>query len=54
MKDLQKNLLTPKERYSICERCERLFAATKTCKECGCFMWLKVRFEESTCPLDKW
>ena len=41
-------------RLSICKECDRLFAPTTTCKECGCFMIAKVRMSLGKCPLDKW
>ena len=52
-------MLTDKEeafrRLDICNGCERLFKPTFTCKECGCFMKVKVRVVgEDGCPLGKW
>jgi hypothetical protein len=41
-------------RLSICEACPKLIRLTKTCIECGCFMVLKTKLEEATCPLGKW
>lgn len=41
-------------RYSICEACDRLTKTTKQCKECGCFMKLKVKLADAVCPLGKW
>ena len=46
--DVQKN------RLSICENCPRLIKLTKTCRECGCFMVLKTKLSEASCPLGKW
>lgn len=43
-----------KNRYSICEQCPRFLKVTKQCKECGCFMNLKVKLKEAVCPLSKW
>lgn len=43
-----------KERLAICETCPRLFKATKTCKECGCFMTAKTKLKNAVCPLGKW
>jgi 5-formyltetrahydrofolate cyclo-ligase len=40
-------------RYDICKKCDK-FLSTKQCKECLCFMPLKVKFETSNCPLKKW
>lgn len=42
------------ERWNICMACDRLIKATRQCKECGCFMKIKVRLKGSSCPLDKW
>lgn len=41
-------------RYSICLECDKLLSATKQCKECGCFMVLKVKLKDAVCPLAKW
>jgi len=41
-------------RYAICEVCPSLLKTTKQCKECGCFMKLKVKLEKAVCPLGKW
>jgi hypothetical protein len=40
-------------RMDICNECDRLLI-TKQCKECGCFMPLKVKLFHATCPLQKW
>jgi len=41
-------------RYAICEKCPRFLGVTKQCKECGCFMNLKTKLADATCPLGKW
>lgn len=41
-------------RFAICETCPSLINQTKQCKECGCFMKLKVKLKQATCPLNKW
>ena len=41
-------------RMSICEACPRLIKATYQCRECGCFMKLKVKLAAATCPIGKW
>jgi hypothetical protein len=41
-------------RISICESCERFFKPTRQCKECGCFMDIKTKLEQASCPLEKW
>lgn len=45
---------TEVERYAICEQCPSLTSTTKQCKECGCFMKMKVKLKEAVCPLGKW
>jgi hypothetical protein len=43
-----------KARLEICESCPRLIKTTKQCRECGCFMALKVKLKNATCPINKW
>jgi hypothetical protein len=45
---------TREARYDVCKGCPRLFKATRTCKECGCFMAAKTWLKQAECPLDKW
>ncbi len=42
------------ERYSVCESCDRLTSISRQCRECGCFMKLKVKLADAYCPLGKW
>ena len=42
------------ERMTICEQCPQLIKGIKQCKECGCFMKVKVYLKDATCPLGKW
>ena len=42
------------KRLGICLGCDRLLKVTKQCRECGCFMVLKVKLQEAVCPLGKW
>jgi len=42
------------DRLKTCENCDSLIKLTKQCKECGCFMVLKVKLKQATCPLGKW
>jgi hypothetical protein len=42
------------KRYEICEACPSLLKTTKQCRECGCFMKLKVKLNNAVCPLSKW
>jgi hypothetical protein len=41
-------------RFSICRECPSLLSVTNQCRECGCFMKLKVKIKEAVCPLEKW
>jgi len=41
-------------RYEICDWCPEFISLTKQCKKCGCFMNLKVKLQDATCPLGKW
>lgn len=42
------------KRWNICVDCDRLIRLTRQCKECGCFMKIKVRLRGAECPLGKW
>jgi hypothetical protein len=48
--------LTDKEteirRKEICDSCEK--SKLGVCTKCGCVLKLKVKFEQNTCPLNKW
>lgn len=41
-------------RFEICKLCPELTRTTHQCKKCGCFMGLKTKLENATCPLGKW
>lgn len=42
------------KRLNICLGCDRLIKLTNQCKECGCFMNLKTKLPNATCPIGKW
>lgn len=42
------------QRIAICQVCPSLLKITTQCKECGCFMKLKTKLQNATCPLGKW
>lgn len=42
------------ERYSICKICPELIKLTKQCRKCGCFMAIKTKLQNATCPIGKW
>jgi hypothetical protein len=41
-------------RLDICKACPELRGPFNNCRQCGCFMNIKVRIYSSTCPLGKW
>jgi hypothetical protein len=41
-------------RYSLCQDCPEFFKPTTQCKQCGCFMKVKVKLKQATCPIGKW
>jgi len=41
-------------RLSICLQCPELIKVTKQCKKCGCVMPVKVKLEQSKCPINLW
>lgn len=43
-----------KDRIDICKTCVNLFHPTSTCKKCGCFMLIKAKLKNSSCPIGKW
>ena len=45
--------LVRKKRIEICENCESL-TKLKICKECGCFMPVKIWIKFIDCPIEKW
>ena len=51
---ITKKIEDPKERYEICKACPEFFKPTRQCRECMCFMNLKTKVHEATCPLGKW
>jgi hypothetical protein len=42
------------ERLAICTGCEFFNHITAGCKKCGCFMKVKTKLENATCPVGKW
>ena len=50
---LNNNRPYAQERWEICKSCDRL-NAVKFCRECGCFMPIKVRFSGNECPIGEW
>lgn len=46
--------LSAAQRMQVCMDCEHLFKPTRQCKQCGCFMKVKTRMKNATCPIGKW
>lgn len=42
------------QRFDICSTCPEIIELTSTCKQCGCFMYIKTKLKDATCPLGKW
>lgn len=42
------------ERMSICRVCPEFIELTSQCKKCGCFMNVKTKLTNASCPLGKW
>ena len=43
-----------KNRIDICKECSEYNSVLKICKVCGCFMPLKTKIENESCPRGKW
>lgn len=42
------------ERISICHGCDLYNKVDQTCRNCGCFLPIKVNWDSERCPLGKW
>ena len=41
-------------RLAICKTCEHFKPKSERCALCGCFMKLKTKLENASCPVGKW
>lgn len=41
-------------RWEHCRSCKYFNATTKQCKQCGCFMFIKIFIPQAECPVGKW
>ncbi len=48
------SLDTAKARLQVCSSCDRLDILTRQCRECWCFIRMKVQWLDEICPLKKW
>lgn len=42
------------ERLSICRECPFFNKLTVGCNKCGCFLRMKTKLLNATCPIGKW
>lgn len=42
------------ERMKVCAECDAYQKLTMQCKLCHCFLPLKAKILDSSCPIDKW
>lgn len=50
-------VITPddvEDRMTICRSCDQFRSKIAQCKQCGCFMPLKVKVFQAQCPMGKW
>lgn len=43
-----------RERQKICNKCPYRDVDYNVCNECGCFISIKSKFKNATCPKGKW
>ena len=43
-----------KLRMEECERCDYYDKKQTRCRKCGCYMKVKVKFNNTQCPIGKW
>lgn len=41
-------------RINICLTCDNFIKMTSQCKKCGCFMNLKCKLPNASCPIGLW
>jgi uncharacterized paraquat-inducible protein A len=42
------------ERMKVCQECPQFQRLANQCRRCGCFLDLKTKLLEATCPDGKW
>ena len=53
-KEINKKKYTSEERIGMCESCEYFKSGTRQCGICWCFMDIKTKMKNKSCPKDKW
>lgn len=43
-----------RERLKVCEECPHFKRLARQCELCGCFLDLKTKLLEASCPINKW
>jgi hypothetical protein len=54
IKKINNKKYTAKERIEMCELCEHFKPGTRQCEICWCFMDIKTKMKNKSCPEDKW
>ena len=49
-KEINKKKYTAKERIEMCESCEYFKSGTRQCGICWCFMDIKTKMKNKSCP----
>ncbi len=53
-KEINKKIYTSEERIRMCESCEYFKSGTRQCGICWCFMDIKTKMKNKSCPKGKW
>jgi len=43
-----------KSRLAVCQACPEFTKMSRQCRMCSCFMDLKVKLLDASCPIEKW
>jgi len=64
LRDIARDLLAGKvilteaelaaERMKVCEACPSFKKLARQCSLCGCFLDLKTKLIDASCPVEKW
>lgn len=45
---------TAKDRIEVCNSCPAKHDSRNICTACGCYLPIKTRLKDSTCPMESW
>ena len=54
IKKINNKKYTAEKRIEICESCGDFKLETRQCRICWCFMDIKTKMKNKSCPKDKW